>query len=473
MPITPETMVKVSYIRHVEAMETSRQKEALYRLKMLDDNFEEQVQDELKKYVSEDTWKELKEKVNTTVNVFKSVISDISMLYVNPPTRTFEPGKEKDKKSEQMIEVFEEMYKEMRVDEKLQLTNQYLNAMNDVILQVVFRKGKINLDILTPNVVSIVQDEEDLTQPVFVGVKRIYMDDYWKWEERVENRDHWVCWSENEHFRLKSTGEIEQINENDENPYKRLPFVFGHRKIPVGRFWDETSGRDLYKCTLIAACLLTLIDYNFTWHNFKQGWIRSRDELPKGFGRAPDRMIVLKGETDEAGTLDFQIAIKQLYEALREYITSVVQNYGVDWNSMTLRVKEVSGRALMVKNSKLERLWKNQVSNFQTIEKEIFDLIKHFYEIHFGPEVDLNLKVKFTQMETYKDEKSELEVLKQEIGLNLKDYVMAFMERYKGYKNYEEAKEKVLKIIETNNEINAKIEKPLSQILGVEEHAEE
>lgn len=138
MPITAETMVFLSYIKSLEAMESTRQIEALNRLKMLEDNFDDLVKDELKKYVSDDTWKELKDKVNTSVNVFKSIISDVSMLYVNPPTRTFETDKENDQTGEKLVEKFEEMYKEMRVDEKLQLTNQYLNAMNDVILQVVF-----------------------------------------------------------------------------------------------------------------------------------------------------------------------------------------------------------------------------------------------------------------------------------------------------------------------------------------------
>ena len=157
MPITAATMVYVSYIQSLQAMESTRQIEALNRMKMLEDNFDDLVREELKKYVSKDTYDELKDKVNTTVNVYKSVISDISMLYVNPPTRTFETDKENDKGSEELIEEFEEMYKRMRVDEKLQLTNQYANAMNDVISMA---GGKI---VQYGGLTSVAMDEQ---QPV-------------------------------------------------------------------------------------------------------------------------------------------------------------------------------------------------------------------------------------------------------------------------------------------------------------------
>lgn len=460
MPLSGTQIEKITYVKDVITREMTRQQKALNRIRLLKDDYKELAREKLKDYVSDETWKKLKKFINTTINVYKTVISEISVIYNENPQRIFTTSDES-KEAETHVEIVEGIYKRIKINQKMKKVNRYVNALNDLILQVLFRKGNIAIDILTPNVSSIVQDEEDLTLPEVVSIRKEYIDSI---GDRGEKTKH-VIWTDSEHYSFDHNFIKESINEEDKNPYGIMPFVFLHREIPDSNFWDETSGEDLYECTLIVACLQTLIDSYFVWNSFKQLAVKA-EKLPEGLAHTPDKVIHLEGPDDQAIILDFTIALKELLESLRTYITSVVQNYGVDWNSLVLKLKEVSGKALKIKSSKLQRLWNNQLEIFRDAEEEIFELIKRIYEVEEGTKLKVEMKIKFPAMENYKDEKEELEILEKEVGLNLVDIVEVFMDRNKGYKNYEDAKGKILKIIESNNEIKALIEEPIDKLLG-------
>ena len=460
MPLTLEQTIKMSKIKDILERENQRQERSLARLRMLKDDFREAAKQQLKKYVSNDTWKKLCEMINCTINVYDTVISEISMIYNENPQRIFEPVNESETAAHH-VEIIESIYKKNRINQKMKKANRYLNAVNTVALHPVFRKGTIAVDLLTPNVLSIEQDDEDLTAATLVAIRKEYVDSM---STKIGTAKHTV-WTAESHYQVSGDFEKKSMNENDINPYGFLPFVFIHREVPDGNFWDETSGNDLYECTLIASCLQTLIDSYFVWNSFKQLAINSRD-LPDGLAHAPDKVIHLESPDDSATVLDFTIALKELLESLRTYITSVAQNYGIDWNSLVLQAQEASGRALRIKSSKLQRLWNNQLEIFQDAETELFEQIKKIYYVHTGIDLQVEMKIKFSPMENYRDEREDLENLKAEMDFNLKDLVMIFMERNKGYKNYEEAKDKVAEIIKTNNEMKGLIDDPVDKILG-------
>jgi len=347
------------------------------------------------------------------------------------------------------------------------------NACNETILQVVWRPDKfgefgIDVDVLTGNIVSIEPKFEDPREPEAVLIDKSFVDST---TERAEKR-FTVVWTETEHYMYDNKEEkVVSVNEGDKNPYGFLPFVYIHRELPTANFWDETSGSDIYECSLIVACLKTLIDIYFVWNSFKQLAIKSVD-TPEVVTHSPDTVVHLKGQDDEAHVLDFQVAIKSLIEALREYIVSVVQNYGVDWNSLALKVKEISGKAGKVKSSKLLRIWKNQIDGYEQAEYELAEVIKRVYETHTGKKLDVDLKIEFPFQEIEKEEKDVLANLEKEIEMNMKDVVMAFMERNKGYRNYDDAKKKIMEIIDTNNEIKEKVADPVDVILGKQREKE-
>lgn len=459
MPLTGEQTVKLSHIKDVQDRDIKRKERAYKRLKMLKDDFESEVKEHLKNYVSDETYKSMSKMINSTINVSKSVIYDLSVVYQTPPKRIFKSttGKE----NEEQVEAITDIYRKAKINQKMKKANKYMNAVNDLFIQVVYRNDEIDVDIITPNVVSIDQDPDDLTSPQMVVIDKFPVDSISLLSEKRKQ----IVWTKDSHFGIDNNGEKIEINEGDINPYGVLPFVSVHREIPDGNFFDETSGSDLYKCTLIVGVLQTMIDYYFIWNSFKQLGLKTEDKLPEGISVKPDKAIHLTGENDEAFILDFQIKIKELLEALRNYIKSVIQNYGIDWDSMALNIKEVSGVALKIKNSKLQRLWNDQETVLLDVEQELFELIKLVYETHYDKSLDLTLSVNFAPFELYKDEKEDLEIAEKEMELNLKDLVEIFMQRNRSLNNYDEAKERLYKIIESNKEYRETTENPIESIL--------
>lgn len=464
MPMNAMQAVELSFVDWTEKNESRRQTETWKRLQMLRDDFESEALNELKKYVSVETYEDLKETINCTVNVFATVIEEISMVYYESPTRIFKSDKDNDP----LIPLIEEDYKRMRINQKFKTINLYINALNDCLGKVVFRKEKIELDIITGNIVSIVQDDVDLTLPAIIGVRKIFADSI-----SGGNRDHWEIWSTEEHFKLDENSSRESVNSEDVNPYEKLPFIFGHDRLRDSGFWNQTGGSDLYKCTLKLAVFLTLLDFNFTYHNFKQTAIRA-EFVEEGIGRKPDHVIHLTGQDDEAHVLDYSMNLTELYKGLREYASLVTQRYGVDWNALLESVTEESGRAKIIKNSRLQRMLKNQVEIFKDLEADFFELYQMFSRLHYkNRNIDhISMEVQFHQME-YKDEKTELDVMEKEIEMNLTDLVTAYMKRNRGVKSEKQAREMVEKIIKTNNEMAAKVDKPLSSLFKDEDKHEE
>lgn len=451
--------------------EKGRKEKASKRIRMLRDDFLGPAQEYLKKYlVKTESHDKLKEILNDTINIFKSVIEEISLVYVDSPRRMFTGN-------EGHIKTIEEIYKKASIDLKMDKVNRLVNACNDVLLQVrwtVDDLGKAipGIDIITPNICSVKCDRNLRPEMVLIDKEK---QEFVQGNDKVyktEKTPLTIVWTKDRHFMVnnksyqkekKATLEKISINEKDENPYGFLPFIDIHKEIPDSSFFDETSGNDVYKITLVIACLQTFIDSYFTWNSFKQLMIKSEDP-PGVVCHSPDTVVHLKGQDDEGQVLDFQIHLKELFEALRELITQVCQNYGVDWNSLSMKIKEGTGKAIKAKSSKLCRIWKKQIKTYQDAEMRLFEMIKKVYEVHTGTKLDVEMSITFAYEEIQRDEKEELEILEKKLDLNLIDFVDALMERNKGIKNYEEGKKRLADIIKMNNDFRGQVEDPVDKI---------
>ena len=116
MAIIPLTGIEMVHINALEAQkksEITRKVNALNRLRMLKDDYDDQARHILKNYVSEKTYKRLEKIINTTINVYKAVIQEISILYAEDPQRTFESETNADNKEQ--IEYCEQLYERINI----------------------------------------------------------------------------------------------------------------------------------------------------------------------------------------------------------------------------------------------------------------------------------------------------------------------------------------------------------------------
>lgn len=454
-----EQMVYGSLLRDSKNREADRQNAVYNRIRMLDDDYLDQVQAKVKSFVSADTWSNvdggLKVFANKTVNIYKTIINDLSMVYKNSAIRTFGDSKGNDSKAK-------EIYKKMKIDIKMKKVNKYLNALNDVVIQIVPRDGLIDMDILTPNVLTIIPRSDDPTQAEAVLIKKMINPTLLTYEGNY----YYTVWTETEHYMTDAKFTVkEPIGNNIDmiNPYKRLPFVFLHLE-PTESFWNETLGSDLVEMNVLVGAKQTLQDYNETWHNFKQLTIATDNNVTAGLTRSVDKAIIVPSDAS-VEVLDYGLKLKELQDALINYAGIVASGYGVSIQSL-LTVTAESGIKLKIKQSKLEELRDTQIQVLEQAEKEIFDLINVIMEINNQGNIGSEFSIKYTDMKVYTDPKEDLAVLNKEIQMNLKSIIDVFMERNPTYTDRKKALSKVLEIVEENNQVFSAIDQSIMDSLN-------
>ncbi len=164
--------------------EQERMDEASDRLALYSDDYEEIIRETLSTLFCKDNYERLKVHVNGSQNILKRVVNELSMVYKTEATRTL------DVKSDR----WEEIKDEAALDVRMKRANRLTNLLNEIIIKVSVRGGKIVYDIITPDNCTVIQNEEDPTKisgllwlrtyvntPSSTVIEYEYMDDLGWW----------------------------------------------------------------------------------------------------------------------------------------------------------------------------------------------------------------------------------------------------------------------------------------------------
>lgn len=412
--------VEQSLVRAKWDAEAERMTEAANRLDLYSDDYKQIILDTLKTLFHKDNYARLYLSVNGTQNLLKRVINELSMVYKTEATRTLSVESDR----------WDEIQAETDIDTRMKRVNRLTNLVNDIIIKVGIRGGKMAYDIITPDICSITQDPEDPTRiqsimwlrtsvntPSSSEVEYEYMDDLGYW--LVLNKD----------FAIKQT-----YFDPSTYPYKDaegrvvLPLVVVHRQHPECAFWDQDSGRDLYDAAVQMGVKMTLIDYYIKTASFKQPYVLGAD-VPTGqvmdvttFLKVP---VVDPNTHPEIGVLDLQPQLPALIEALTYQLNSVINNYGISADMWTLSINEMSGRALKIKNRALLEQREEQIPTYRAAEEDLFfvtRIVNNAHASYMGWETipeEAELEVDFAEVEFPEDPVYELDlsIKKLECGL--------------------------------------------------------
>jgi hypothetical protein len=437
-------VVTQSFLESQEEAENERKSQAYNRLALLHDDWYVLLEDKLRERFSTGTFTEIRKYTNTAHNLYKLVVTRVSKIYNRKPKRIF-TGNQKD------VDMVNKLYKQMKIDQKWKKINRYINAVNDVMLQVVWRNDAPDIDIITPNIVSVIQNIENPTLVDGVIIEKQTVDTV------GDNKLTYAYWDKDRHFYLDGKMKAYDVPGNPEriNPYGRLPFVFIHRQIPDLNFWDETSGTDLYEATFIVGIRNTLLDYYNVWNSFKQLAVVAQDQLPEGITLDPSTAIQTTSQGATIQVLDFQANFTQLRDDLKAFAGGLLNNYGLSldaWNEN--KPTEYSGKALMIKNEYLETLWQDQIQVFSDAEYELFEMIKFIYEFHSGKKLNCELKqVKYPPIVAYFDEFEQLNLDVAKVKAGFLDAAEVYA-RYHGYDDIEVARKEMLEVAKHNAELS-------------------
>ena len=382
MVMTASKSIETNFLRRKWEADQARQQEAQDKLDIYMDDFEEIVKDKITELFHKDTVKRLQYHVNQSQNILKRVINEISTIYKREAQRTA-------------------TIESIRYDDILKLNNlnvmgkkinRYTNLLNETLIKVGFRRGRLVYDIITPNICTVIQNEEDPTEADAIiytttrvntiGAKDIKYH-YWSKDGDYLIYDRNFRIIERIYDSWDESGMLAYPYIDPETGLYMLPFVVCHRQAPDSNFWDQDSGRDLYNAAVMTAIKMTLFDYYFKTGSFKQIYLIG-DEADMPASQVMDVLTVLRasGEGAAIGVLDREVNMKQLQDAIVYQLNSIINNYGISADQWTLSIAELSGIALRIRNMPLMEIREDQLPFYRQFEKDLFNVTKVVNNAH-------------------------------------------------------------------------------------------
>ncbi len=330
--------------------------------------------------------------IKLELNIIKKIINNLAQTFREPPTRTLEGGNEADQK------LYAEILEGCSFDVKLKQASRYTKLLKTILIKVVYRNEKIDLDILTGNLLDVQtgQSPEQL--------ERVLISDYGQ-SEKPEDIEY-SLWSADTFQRLNWKGDI--INET-ENPYKVLPFlpVFDYMP-PSSGFWLPGAA-DLVSLQEAINIKLTDLIYLIQQQSFGVGYIKGSQT--GGSLRTDPGSLVELPENGEIGFKSQQAEIENVVLAIDKLIKWGCVSNGLSAASMSTDPQKQSGISKAWDNKELSEMRLDDVSLWRSYEKQLFNLMKIVWNVHSKKKLSEKaiLKIDFADPQAKLDSKTQAE----------------------------------------------------------------
>ena len=390
-------------IRSIDPTTKNRLEKFKLRYDMYNDNYREQVIHKLGQLYRAFAQLKLDVQINDNYNIYKQVVNAISNVYSFGVDRQFDN------------EDIAELYQDLRINKTMAQANRYMNAFNDLLIQVSWddkkQMPKIMLRLPHNTEVEYSQGEVKSVQ-YFV--------------EMVEKkRERWAYWSDEEHYYIDKEGgedKIVPVEDNEEmvNPFGTLPFVFLHNGWRDETFWDKFTGDDLTGGTIDMAVHLTFLNHIIKTQSFKQ-LVGKGDNVGELLGQVLDPLsiLTLTGQNTEIDVLDLQSNYDQLHKVAQDLANNIAVNYGISPSQFRMTGSVSSGFALQMENLKLDRFTVEQQQDFRIYEQELFELIKMVSEVYGQSSGDGDMFVDFVEPNYPASESEQLAIDQTKIDMGL------------------------------------------------------
>jgi len=371
---------------------TNRLKKFALRYAMYNDNYNNQVISKLGQIYRAFAQLKLDVQINDNNNIYKQVINAISNVYSFGVDREFEN------------EDNQELYNNLRIDKVMSQANRYMNAFNDVLIQVSWDSNKEQPKIMLrlPHQTEVGYNQGEVEWVAY----------FVEMVGKGQDTERWAYWSDTEHYYVdKQNGEdkIVAVEDNEEmvNPFGVLPFVYLHNGWRDEDFFDKYTGDDLTGGTIDMAVHLTFLNHIIKTQSFKQ-LVGKGDNVGELLGQVLDPLsiLTLTGQNTEISVLDLQSNYDQLHKVAQELANNLAISYGVSPSQFRMTSQASSGFALQMENLKLDRFTLEQQADFKVYEQELFGMLKVVSDYYGKPMGDGDMTVDF-QEPNYPSSKSE------------------------------------------------------------------
>jgi hypothetical protein len=255
--------------------------------------------------------------------LFKRTVNEVARTaYMVPPTRRILPAGEQEN-------VFAALADEIKINYVMDCAARMAVACNASFLvpRFVARLGRIVIDVVAPDLVTVIPDPEDPLSAV------AYIYDKQVWDSKKKCWVTWrVYWDDQVTFQFDETGAVREFPGRPGEPivhhgYRRIPIVAIHACERFSEYWNYSTGRDLMYAHLSDVLLQLLALRKLKAQGFRklvvsgdmQGFPKGQifDEEAAILAPTGTSVTDLASEADAANYMALQTDIKQNASANR------------------------------------------------------------------------------------------------------------------------------------------------------------
>jgi hypothetical protein len=384
---------------------TNRLKKFSLRYEMYNDNYRNQVVNKLGQIYRAFAQLKLDVQINDNNNIYKQVVNAISNVYSFGVDRKFDN------------EDNQQMYEALRIDKTMAQANRYVNAFNDVLVQVSWdsKKEQPKIMLRLPHLTEVGYNQGEVESVAY----------FVEMTGKEGKTERWAYWTDEEHYYIDKENGNEKIvkmegNEEMVNPFGVLPFVFLHNGWRDESFWDAYTGDDLTGGTIDMAVHLTFLNHIIKTQSFKQ-LVGKGDNVGELLGQVLDPLsiLTLTGQNTEIDVLDLQSNYEQLNKVAKDLANDIAVAYGVSPNQFRMTGSASSGFALQMENLKMDRFTVEQQQDFKMYEKELFGLLKMVSEYYGKSMGDGDMTIDFVEPNYPASQSEQLDIDVKAIDMGL------------------------------------------------------
>jgi hypothetical protein len=351
--------VNLKDARKANSSAVSREQKFKDRYNMYQGNYRYQAKARLEDIYDKAALIGMDKQLDMTNNVFRSIIDKTSKVYTNGVVREI---------NDQTVADY---YDDLRIDQFMTQANKYLNALNDLVVQVVWDEANNRPKMIFryPHKTRVELDEFGDPKSVEYFVENL-----------EKGKTKWAYWSETEHYYREyatdGSYEKDSLNDDDVNPFGFLPFIFMQKGFRDGTFFDEHSGTDLVETTLDNSIYNTFKNYLIKWQSFKQIVVVGQNvgEID-GQMLDPSSAITVSGTDVNFQLLDLQANLDELAGVLDASISKIAINYNISPAQFKMTSQVSTGFALKMENQSLDNITRENQKDFVLYERELNALI--------------------------------------------------------------------------------------------------
>lgn len=305
-----------------------------------------------------------------SLNIVRKIIDGLSSVYIEDAKRIVTKDQTK----------FDQIQNKAKLGIKMKTANRLSKLLGTVLLKVVYRNNKIELDIITPDIYDVTTGDspEDLRSVTITYYPESGKRDEVSYTEWTPDTIYFFDYNKN----LKSYAD---------NPYGILPFVPIWDSLPISEFWVE-KGDSLVSVQESINEKLTDLMYILRLQGFS---------VPVTSGSNSEIGILDPGQAlnlPEGADFNFRAPnspIKSHLDTIEFLIRNTAISYGLPASYLSSKPSErKSGLSRLIENKELAEKRSDDIALFRSYESQVFDCIRTVNN-HHNPTNKISLDAEF------------------------------------------------------------------------------